>query len=116
MKKFSAIVMRLVVVAVLVGIYVTWSVEQGRQADILACKAVTPEQAGAAIIEDVTRSGNKVFFKYSLKHTDVLVDSAGIQISQSTILVPFRIAIGPHVQYFGMPRCSKLTDVEYSHD
>lgn len=116
MKRILTILTGLIIVVVLVIIYVAWSIEQGRQADIAACKAITPEQARTAVIEDVIRPGNKVFSKNSLTDNDVSIDSAGIQIGQSTILVPFHISAEPKVQYFGMPRCSRLTDVEYSHD
>ncbi|MFD3223243.1 hypothetical protein [Rahnella aceris] len=90
--------------------------EMGKRADIEACLTLQPSQAANAVIKDVVRADNQIFAKYHLSVSDLHVDMAAVQIGPMSALVPFHISTHPAKQYFGMPRCSALSNVEYSND
>ena len=90
--------------------------EAGKRADLKACKTLQPAQVADAVISNVIWPENRVFAKFNLTANDVQVDMSGIQIGPLAVLVPFHISKDPNRQYFGMPRCSVLTDVEYAND
>lgn len=84
-------------------------------ADTEACKTLQPAMAADAVIADVLRPDSSIFGKYHLARKDVSVDMSGVQIGPTSALVPFTVSAVPGVPYFGMPRCSDLTDVEYGN-
>lgn len=102
------------VAAGVVAIYV--DAQMGLKADEEACPTVKSEDAINAVIQDVLRPGNQIFSKYNLAVSDVSVESTGVQIGSSSTLVPFHIAKEPRKQFFGMSRCSVLSNVEYAND
>ncbi|MDU4125760.1 hypothetical protein [Pantoea sp.] len=91
-------------------------VRMAQMTDEKACPTVLPFQASQAVINDVIRPSNQLFAKHHLTANDVSVDIKGIQIGPSSVLVPFHISKEPQKQYFGMPRCAVLSNVEYASD
>lgn len=102
------------VAAGVVAIYV--DAKMGLKADQEACPTVKTEDAINAVVHDVLRPENRMFSKYNLATGDVSVESAGVQIGPSSTLVPFHITKEPGTQFFGMSRCSVLSNVEYGSD
>lgn len=83
------------------------------QADLKACPSVTPQQVVAAVVKDITRKESRRFGQYSLSSVDVKIDRDDVQIGPTIAGVPFSITTNPGHEYFAMPRCSDLSDIEY---
>ena len=88
--------------------------ELGYQADMKACPGVTPQQVVAAVVQDVTRRDSRTFGRFNLSADDVHIVQDDVQIGPTIAGVPFRITASPDREYFAMPRCSDLSDIEYS--
>ncbi|WP_277977976.1 phosphonate ABC transporter substrate-binding protein [Pantoea endophytica] len=88
-------------------------VELGYQADLKACPKVTPQQVVAAVVQDVTRRDSHTFGRFNLSADDVYIVQDEVQIGPTIAGVPFRIKANPDREYFAMPRCSDLSDIEY---
>ncbi|MGK3125910.1 phosphonate ABC transporter substrate-binding protein [Candidatus Pantoea formicae] len=86
------------------------------RADLKACPHVTTQQVVAAVVNDVTRKDSHIFGKFHLRPDDVYIDRDSVQIGPSLAHVPFRIASDPDREYFAMPGCSNLDDIEYAND
>jgi hypothetical protein len=87
--------------------------ELGYQADLKACPKVTPQQVVDAVVQDVTRRDSHTFGRFNLSADDVHIDLDDVQIGPTIAGVPFRITASPGREYFAMPRCSDLSDIEY---
>lgn len=74
---------------------------------------MTPQQVVAAVVKDVTRKESRRFGQYSLCSVDVKINRDDVQIGPTIAGVPFSITINPGHEYFAMPRCSDLSDIEY---
>ena len=116
MNKIAKVVLGVIALAAAGVVAIYADAKMGLKADQEACPSVQSEDAVNAVIRDVTRPGNKVFSKYSLAPSDVLVDGGGVQIGPTSTLVPFRITKEPEKQFFGMSRCAVLSNVEYGNE
>lgn len=104
-------------IAVLLGVlfsYSYWSVKEGRKQDQLACRILTQQQVVDAVINDVVDPENKVFSKYNLVRGDIIVNVADVHIEESMAYVPFTLRKNLTLKYVAMPRCSVLSNIEYS--
>ncbi|WP_338563662.1 hypothetical protein [Erwinia sp. E_sp_B04_7] len=116
LKIASGLIFGLIVVMSLCVLALYIDIRLGYKADVKACPNVKPSEAIAAVIRDVIRPTNQVFAKYHLSANDVSVNLNEVQIGPSAILVPFRISKAPQREFFGMPRCSVLSNIEYASD
>ncbi|MGB9097100.1 hypothetical protein [Erwinia sp.] len=88
----------------------------GLKADTEACPKVQVSDAVEAVIQNVINPSNRIFADHHLSANDVMVNPYDVQVGTSAILVPFRLSKGPDRQFFGMPRCSDLSSIEYASD
>lgn len=114
MGKVVTVLTGVAAIVVLAGAYAYWSIGQGHKEDIQACKVVDVNDAVSAVVKDVTRPSNKIFSNLGITAKDINVDVNRVKVDYSTVLVPFKLEQEPRKQYFAMPRCSRLSDIEYS--
>ncbi|NNS10006.1 hypothetical protein [Erwinia sp. JH02] len=116
MKKLRTVIIGVVIIAGCVFAYNYWSIGEGRKQDILACGNLSPTKAAEAVINDVINPGNKIFSRFDLVRSDVNILTPEIQIEETMAYVPFTLPKNKNQKYIAMPRCSVLSDVEYSKE
>ncbi|WP_416414327.1 hypothetical protein [Pantoea sp. App145] len=116
MKKLLMVCSGIALLLIIGGVSLYVDVQLRLQSDLKACKVLTRRQAADAVIADVTRTDRQFYGKYQILSSEIYVDPNSVQIGSGTVLVPFHIAADPDRQYFGMPHCSELKNVEYAND
>lgn len=116
MKRVLKMCLGLIMLLTVSFVVLFIDIEAGKRADLKACKTLQPAQVADAVIQDVIWPENKAFAKFQLTANNVQVNMRDIQLGSLTVLVPFHITKDPNRQYFGMLRCSVLTNVEYASD
>lgn len=114
MRKITWIVLGVILLLIIVFNFYR-DYRKGLQDDTQACTTLKPEQAAEAVIRDILRPNNHQFAQYHLAEKDIKIDWRDIQIGPQSALVPFYLSPHPDLRYFGMPRCSVLSDVEYGN-
>lgn len=88
----------------------------GYQADVKACKTLTPAEVSGAVVADVTHPDKRIFHQFPLAPSHIVIEKEAIQIGPSSVLAPFRIASDPARHYFAMLHCSDLENIDYASD